>query len=271
VYVAAPMDLVAALPAPPAGHVYAMPASSLPILREMYSEYATAVAAYKTALVSCVSAAGNNPTVQNNSNYPLAANNSIGASYTTQPQTTGRTDTRVPFHLPQRTTHARNGVCRRVMRGLTCDYGASCRFSHDVSSSSTATVTPDDGSPRSVPSSGSGPLHGGRKRGFCNEFQRGECRRGERCVYAHEIDPASSKPCFEFRERGTCHFPKCRFMHVAPGPQTTSLKQSASAPATAQSASAPAHENGDDSLKQCVSAPVQEAGDASQLHEPYSP
>jgi hypothetical protein len=62
----------------------------------------------------------------------------------------------------------------------------------------------DDGSPRAV--------H--KRRGYCHEFQRGACRRGNRCLFAHEIDPAGSKPCWEFLKHGKCQFPKCRFKHI---------------------------------------------------------
>lgn len=83
-----------------------------------------------------------------------------------------------PVHRPTRQTmpavprapHGNQPACRFYARG-TCNYGTSCRFSHDGT-----TTAPTIGKVSS-----SRPSHKS-----CRDFQRGHCARGKACLFSHD-------------------------------------------------------------------------------------
>ena len=78
---------------------------------------------------------------------------------------------------------------------------------------------------------------------FVNDWQKGQCRHGSDCRFAHHEEKPSSprdndgpiyRYCREWLNVGKCTRPKCTYKHEKPPPDLAPLPRKPSAPATEQ-------------------------------------
>ena len=101
------------------------------------------------------------------------------------------------------------GYCNTFQRG-ECRFGENCRYKHEIPAPGAGPL-PGHGWAGAPGALGApvGPGGGGAQRdpskpaGYCNAFQKGECKFGDQCRYRHEINPRPYNPDFRNQQPRT--------------------------------------------------------------------